>query len=304
MTVRPDDPTPLRRRPLRPHRTLGTVLIAAIVVVSTAAPALAQGQSQTPAEDTSLFDGFGFAQLVVLAVVVLATVVGLIALAWLLVLLTGADRDYLEVAPDRPADPTAGAPRLVAGDEVSPTPRATPASVMRAVRPSTWAGLGVVALLAAVSAVWLGLGGDDAGDQRTGSVSTATALDCSRVPFLAGRLPQGFSGGLRAGTGTEDAVPAGRCVWHWSAPAGVIQLLGQSAPASGPLGQIEVGDKRMWVQATLDGSTQVVFEEREFGGAAGTWYTLLSRAVDREALVNLTASLQRCQGSACNAATA
>lgn len=286
---------------MRPHRLLGAVVLAATVVVLAAAPALAQAQA--PAEDKSLFDGFGFAELLVLAVVVLATVVGLIALAWLLVLLTGADRDYLEMPPETPADQVPGSPRLVAGDAAPAAPRATPASVMRAVRPSTWVGLGVVALLAAVTTVWLGFGGDDSGDQRTQGAAGPAALDCSRVPFLAGRLPQGFSGGLRSGTGTEDAMPADRCVWHWSAPAGVIQLLGQSAAASGPLGQIEVNGKRMWVQATLDGSTQVVFEEREFGGAAGTWYTLLSRAVDREALVNLTVSLQRCQGSACNAVT-
>jgi len=234
----------------------------------------------------------------------LATLVGLIVVAWLLVRLTGAHRDYMQLQP-RPAtagpDPRRGEARVNGGAR-RPRPQ---------ISPSTWVGVGFVFVLAVGSASWIALRGDDdttspstTTSTRSSSTSSGTPAttvanlpaNCAKPTLTAPTLPAGFNNQLVAGFGVATAAD-GECAFHWQGTNGVISLLTTGYSPLGPPANVQVSTRSngrtLYVGPTPDGGVGIVIEEKEFGGAPDIWYTLLSTTVPRNDLIAAAANLQR-----------
>ena len=255
-----------------------------------------------------IFEGFGVHEFLVIGSAALATLVGLIVVAWLLVHLTGAHRDYVQLQP-RPAtagpDPRrGGASPINGGGARRPRPQ---------ISPSTWVGVGFVFVLAVGSASWIALRGDDDDTVTTAttttsrsSLSTATVTPattvatlpagCTKPTVTAPFLPAGFNNQLVAGLGVATSVDAG-CAFHWQGANSVIALLPTGYSPLGPPGNVQVTTQRngrtMYVGPTPDGGIGIVIEEKELGGAPDIWFTLLSTTVARNDLIETAANLQR-----------
>ena len=253
-----------------------------------------------------IFEGFGVHEFLVIGSTALATLVGLIVVAWLLVHLTGAHRDYMQLQP-RPA--TAG-PDLRRGDG-SPINGGGARRPRPQISPSTWVGVGFVFVLAVGSASWIALRGDDdtvttsstttTRSSSTSSISPVTTVatlpaNCTKPTYTAPTLPAGFTNQLVAGLGVAAASDAG-CAFHWQGPNGVISLLTTGYSPLGPAGNVQVTTQRngrtMYVGPTPDGGIGIVIEEKELGGAPDIWFTLLSTTVPRNDLIETAANLQR-----------
>jgi hypothetical protein len=251
-----------------------------------------------------IFEGFGVHEFLVIGSAALATLVGLIVVAWLLVHLTGAHRDYIPVQP-RPAtngpDPRTGAGSLFGGGARRPRPQ---------ISPSTWVGVGFVFVLAVGSASWIALRGDDATEttasttSRPGSTSTVTPgasvttapVNCNKPTLTAPVLPAGYVNELVAGFGAAIS-PEPPCAYHWQGVDSVISVLSTGDSPLGPLGtvqqKVERNGRTVWVGPAQSGGIGVVVEEKELGGAPDIWFTLLSTSVSREDLINTAVNLQR-----------
>jgi hypothetical protein len=254
-----------------------------------------------------IFEGFGVHEFLVIGSTALATLVGLIVVAWLLVHLTGAHRDYVQLQP-RPAtagpDPRRGEGSLINGGGARrPRPQ---------ISPSTWVGVGFVFVLAVGSASWIALrDGDETVTtatttttnrlSSTPSVVPATTVatlpaNCAKPTVTAPTLPGGFNNQLVAGLGVATALDAG-CAFHWQGPNSVISLLTTGYSPLGPPGNVQVTTQRngrtMYVGPTPDGGLGIVIEEKELGGAPDIWFTLLSTTVARNDLIETAANLQR-----------
>ena len=253
-----------------------------------------------------IFEGFGVHEFLVIGSTALATLVGLIVVAWLLVHLTGAHRDYVQLQP-RPAtagpDPRRGdASPINGGGGRRPRPQ---------ISPSTWVGVGFVFVLAVGSASWIALRGDD--DTLTSSTTTTTRssstsggtpattvgtlpANCTKPTLTAPTLPAGFNNQLVAGFGVATPADAG-CAFHWQGASGVISLLTTGYSPLGPPANVQVATqsngRTLYVGPTPDGGVGIVIEEKELGGAPDIWYTLLSTTVPRNDLIAAAANLQR-----------
>ena len=251
-----------------------------------------------------IFDGFGVHELLVIGSAAIATLVGLIVVAWLLVRLTGAHRDYLPLQP-RPAgagDPTrANGGTMGGGQPRRPFPE---------ISPSTWAGVGFVFVLAVGAATFMALRDDDETTSPTttsratnssttvatpSSVATVPA-NCNKPAIAAAFLPTGFNNQLAPGFGVATASDPG-CAFHWQGTGGVISVLPTGDSPLGPPGNVQERIQRngrtVWVGATASGGIGVVVEEKEFGGAPDIWFTLLSNTVARTDMVETALNLQR-----------
>jgi hypothetical protein len=288
--------------------TLG-VVAARLLLQAAACPATnpACASRPTNVDRKPIFEGFGVHEFLVIGSTALATLVGLIVVAWLLVRLTGAHRDYVQLQP-RPA--TAGPnPRrgeagpINGGGARRPRPR---------ISPSTWVGVGFVFVLAVGSASWIALRDDDEtvttatttttkGSSSTSSVVLATTVatlpaNCTKPAVSAASLPAGFNNQLVAGLGVASSTDAG-CAFHWQGPNTVISLLTTGYSPLGPPANVQVVTQRngrtMYVGPTPDGGIGIVIEEKELGGAPDIWFTLLSTTVARNDLIETAANLQR-----------
>ena len=252
-----------------------------------------------------IFEGFGFHEFLVIGSTALATLVGLIVVAWLLVHLTGAHRDYVQLQPRSAAgpDPRSGeASPINGGGARRPRPQ---------ISPSTWVGVGFVFVLAVGSASWIALRGDDETvttpttttnrSSSTSSVIPATTVaplpaNCAKPGLTTAFLPAGFNNQLVAGLGVATATDAG-CAFHWQGPNSAIGLLTTGYSPLGPPGNVQVTTQRngrtMYVGPTPDGGIGVIIEEKELGGAPDIWFTLLSTTVARNDLIETAANLQR-----------
>jgi hypothetical protein len=257
------------------------------------------------ADRKPIFEGFGVHEFLIIGSAALATLVGLIVVAWLLVHLTGAHRDYLQLQPR-----VAGAPSRVGGG--AGTTMNGPRRSRPQISPSTWVGVGFVFVLAVGAASWIALRDDDEPatsatttttlrSSSTSVVSPATTVatlpsNCIKPGLTAAFLPGGFGPALVAGLGVASAVDAG-CAFHWQGPNGVIILLTDGYSPLGPPGNVQVTTQRngrtMYVGPTPDGGLGIVIEEKELGGAPDIWFTLLSTTVARNELIETAANLQR-----------
>jgi hypothetical protein len=248
-----------------------------------------------------IFEGFGVHELLVIGSAAIATLVGLIVVAWLLVRLTGAHRDYLPLQP-RPAG--AGNSAQANGGATSPRrPRPD-------ISPSTWVGVGFVFVLAVGAATWMALRGDDETTSPTtttrgtntsttvaspSSVGTVPA-NCNKPTISPSFLPAGFNNQLAPGFGVATTADAG-CAFHWQGPGGVISVLLTGDSPLGPPGNAQErilrNGRTVWVGAAAGGGIGVVVEEKEFGGAPDIWFTLLSTTVARADLIETALNLQR-----------
>ena len=105
-----------------------------------------------------IFQGFGVHEFLVIGSAALATLVGLIVVAWLLVQLTGAHRDYVQLQP-RPA--TGGLDPTRRTDGGLSSTGGTPRRPRPKISPSTWVGVGFVFVLAVGAASWIAFQDDD-----------------------------------------------------------------------------------------------------------------------------------------------
>ena len=234
----------------------------------------------------------------------LATLVGLIVVAWLLVRLTGAHRDYLPLQP-RPA----GAAHPTA--QGNGAPRAMPPRRPRVeISPSTWVGVGFVFVLAVGAATWMALRDDiettvPTTTTRGSSTSTAGAsapsvvtvpATCNKPAISPAFLPAGFNNQLTPGFGAATTSDPG-CAYHWQGPGGVISVLPTGDSPLGPPGNTQEkvlrNGRTVWVGPATGGGIGVVVEEKEFGGAPDIWFTLLSTTVARADLIETALNLQR-----------
>ena len=253
-----------------------------------------------------IFEGFGVHEFLVIGSAAVATLVGLIVVAWLLVHLTGAHRDYVQLQPRAATagpDPRRGdASPINGGGARRPRPQ---------ISPSTWVGVGFVFVLAVGSASWIALRGDDddtvttattttSKSSSTATVAPATTVatlpaNCTKPTVTAAFLPAGFNNQLVAGLGV--ATPVDECAFHWQGANSVIGLLPTGYSPLGPPGKVQVTTQRngrtMYVGPTPDGGIGIVIEEKELGGAPDIWFTLLSTTVARNDLIETAANLQR-----------
>jgi hypothetical protein len=257
----------------------------------------------TAAVREPIFEGFGVREFLVIGSAALTTLVGLIVVAWLLVRLTGAHRDYLPLQP-RPVggyDPSRGGASMG-----TPSPRRPRFDIS----PSTWVGVGCVFVLAVVVASWIALRDDNettAGTTTTRGTSTSSTVapaatpttlptNCTAPALTATFLPAGFDPQLAAGFGIASASDPG-CAFHWRGPSGVITVLLTGDSPLGPPGNVQervVRDGRtVWAGAAPGGGVGVIIEEKELGGAPDIWFTLLSTTVTRTDLVETALNLQR-----------
>jgi hypothetical protein len=252
-----------------------------------------------------IFEGFGVHEFLIIGSTALATLVGLIVVAWLLVHLTGAHRDYVQLQPR----PVIAGHDLRRGDG-SPINGGGARRPRPQISPSTWVGVGFVFVLAVGSASWIALRGDDdtvttsstttsRSSSSAGSSATTVATlpaNCTKPTYTAPTLPAGFTNQLVAGLGVAAASDAG-CAFHWQGPNGVISLLSTGYSPLGPPGNVQVATQRngrtMYVGPTPDGGIGIVMEEKELGGAPDIWFTLLSTTVPRNDLIETAANLQR-----------
>jgi hypothetical protein len=251
-----------------------------------------------------IFEGFGVHELVVIGSAALATLVGLIVVAWLLVRLTGAHRDYLPLQA-RPAggyDPS----RANGG---TPTGTARPRRPRPDISPSTWVGVAFVFVLAVGAASWMALRGDEddtsSPSTTTGASSTSSTVagatastvppNCNRPTFTASYLPAGFDNQLAAGFGITTPADPG-CAFHWRGGDSVISVLPTGDSPLGPPGNVQEkvvrNGRTVWVGAAPGGGIGVIVEEKEFGGAPDIWFTLLSTTVARNDLIETALNLQ------------
>ena len=283
------------------------MVAARLLLQSDACPATnpACASRPTNVDRKPIFEGFGVHEFLVIGSTALATLVGLIVVAWLLVHLTGAHRDYVQLQP-RPAtagpDPRRGEAPPINGGARRPRQQ---------ISPSTWVGVGFVFVLAVGSASWIALRGDDEtvttattttkGSSSTASVVAVTTVatlpaSCTKPTFTAPFLPAGFNNQLVAGLGVATSTDAG-CAFHWQGPNTVISLLTTGYSPLGPAANVQVATQRngrtMYVGPTPDGGVGIVMEEKEFGGAPDIWITLLSTTVARNDLIETAANLQR-----------
>ncbi|HUP73716.1 MAG TPA: hypothetical protein VM282_11810 [Acidimicrobiales bacterium] len=252
-----------------------------------------------------IFDGFGVHEFLVIGAAVLATLVGLIVVAWLLVHLTGAHRDYEPLQP-RPVtngpDPRGGSAGSLFNGGGARRPRPQ-------ISPSTWVGVGFVFVLAVGAASWIALRGDD--DTVTTATTTSRPLStstvtpaasvttippsCTKPTFNAALLPAGFVNELVAGFGAAIS-PEPLCAFHWQGANSVISVLTTGDSPLGPLGtvqqKIEANGRTVWVGPAQGGGIGVVFEEKELGGAPDIWFTLISTTVPRNELIDTALNLQ------------
>ncbi len=261
----------------------------------------------TSADRNPIFEGFGVHEFLVIGSAALATLVGLIVVAWLLVHLTGAHRDYVQMQPrvaGAGAPMRGGAGATINGGGRRPRPQ---------ISPSTWVGVGFVFVLAVGAASWIALRDDDepvtsgtttttlksgASTSVVAPATTAATLpsNCVKPGVTAAFLPGGFGGALVAGLGATTAGDAG-CAFHWQGPTSVISLLTTGYSPLGPPANVQVATHRngrtMYVGPTPDGGLGIIIEEKEFGGAPDIWFTLLSTTVPRNELIETAANLQR-----------
>ena len=257
-----------------------------------------------------LFEGFGVHEFLIIGSAAAATLIGLIAVAWLLVHLTGAHRDYAATQPQgvvNGLDPT----RTMGPDWGSPL-RTGPRRPRPQIAPSTWAGVVVVFALAVGVASWIALSDDDdeSGTQTTtttrslpgntaippGSVTTLPP-NCTKPGISATFLPAGFNNQLDAGFGAQPASDPG-CAFHWQGQDSVISLLPTGNSPLGPPGNVQIATvhgngRTLYVGPAPGGGLGIVIEEKELGGAPDIWFTLLSTTVARNDLIETAANLQR-----------
>jgi hypothetical protein len=244
----------------------------------------------TAAVREPIFEGFGVDEFLVIGSAALATLVGLIVVAWLLVRLTGAHRDYLPLQP-RPAGGYAPL-----GASMGTMPPRRPRFV---ISPSTWVGVGCVFVLAIVVASWIALREDDevtTGSTTTRGTSTSSTASpaasaatvppsCNKPGLTASFLPAGFDPQLAAGFGVTGSPSEPLCAFHWRGPNGVISVLPTGDSPLGPPGNVQErivrNGRTVWVGAATGGGIGVIVEEKEFGGAPDIWFTLLSTTVAR-----------------------
>jgi hypothetical protein len=236
-----------------------------------------------------IFEGFGVHELLVIGSAAIATLVGLIVVAWLLVRLTGA-----------------GDPTRANGGAMGATPRRPRPDIS----PSTWAGVAFVFVLAVGAATWMALRSDDETTSPTtttratnssttvaspSSVTTVPA-NCNKPTISAAFLPAGFNNQLAPGFGVATTGDTG-CAFHWPGPGGVISVLLTGDSPLGPPGNAQErilrNGRTVWVGATASGGIGVVVEEKEFGGAPDIWFTLLSTTVGRNDMIETALNLQR-----------
>jgi hypothetical protein len=257
----------------------------------------------TAATREPIFEGFGVHEFLVIGSAALATLVGLVVIAWLLVRLTGAHRDYLPLAP-RPA----GAYEAAHGG--APLGSTPPRRPRIDISPSTWVGVGCVFVLAIVVASWIALRDDDetstsSSTSRTTSSSTTVApatsvstlpASCTKPALTASFLPAGFDPQLAAGFGVTLPSDPG-CAFHWKGATGVISVLLTGDSPLGPPGNVQErivrNGRTVWAGAAPGGGIGVIIEEKELGGAPDIWFTLLSTTVPRADLVETALNLQR-----------
>ncbi|MEO8693017.1 MAG: hypothetical protein ABI658_05840 [Acidimicrobiales bacterium] len=285
------------------------VVMARLLLQTDACPATNPSCAVRPSsvDRKPIFEGFGVHEFLVIGSAALATLVGLIVVAWLLVHLTGAHRDYVQLQPGvagtGPTRVGGGAGVTLTGGPRRPRPQ---------ISPSTWVGVGFVFVLAVGAASWIALRDDDdpvtaatttttlrsASTSIVSSATTVAALpaNCVKPALTAAFLPGGFGPALVAGLGVTSATDAG-CAFHWQGANGVISVLTDGYSPLGPPGNVQVTTQRngrtMYVGPTPDGGLGIVIEEKELGGAPDIWFTLLSTTVPRNELIETAANLQR-----------
>lgn len=257
-----------------------------------------------PLERKPLFEGFGLREVAVIGGAILATTIGLIVLTWLLVVLTGANRDY-QLA--RAASGSTSV-RVVGGDGTSvDLPRRELVPPRWEIRPSTWFGVSLVLAGALGAATWIALGAEPerstqgalAAPTAPTTAAPTTVNPCPAPPLAAEQLPAGFDRALQSGFGvTVPGALAPGCYFHWKGPAGgVVTLIPAGDSVYGPRGeaQREVlrNGRTLWAGITPQGAAGVVFEERQLGGAPDLWYTLVSSTASEDELLTIAATLKR-----------
>ena len=282
-------------------------MVAARLLLQTdACPATNPSCAQRPqnVDRNPIFEGFGVHEFLVIGSAALATLVGLIVVAWLLVHLTGAHRDYLQLQPRAAVtglDPGGAGTTINGGGARRPRPQ---------ISPSTWVGVGFVFVLAVGAAGWIALRDDETvtsattttRSSATSSLTPATTAtttipaNCAKPALNAPFLPAGFDGQLAAGFGATVSADPG-CAFHWQGPDSVISLLTTGYSPLGPPGPVQEkvvrNGRTVWVGPAQSGGLGVVFEEKEVGGAPDIWFTLISTTVARDDLIETAVNLQR-----------
>jgi hypothetical protein len=289
------------------------VVVARLLLQADACPATNPSCASRPTNVVRrpIFEGFGIHEFLIIGSAAVATIVGLIVVAWLLVHITGAHRDYVQVQtrstpgvdPARHTAPNMGLPPTY------PSPRPTRPQIA----PSTWVGVAIVFALAVGAAAWIALGGNDSTPTsapttttavRTstgaGTTSATTVLpNCPKPAITATFLPAGFDTQLTPGFGATPISDPG-CAYHWQGNNGVISVLPTGYSPIGPPGEtqekIVLHGRTFWLGPTPGGGLGIVIEEKELGGAPDIWFTLMSTTVARNDLIETAADLQRTPG--------
>ena len=303
-----------RSRTILPVSTLA-VVAARLLLQADACPATNPSCASRPSAVVRkpIFEGFGIHEFLIIGSAAAATLIGLIVVAWLLVHLTGAHRDY--ATPQVQGVGHGGDDSRSMGPEWATSSFGSgPRRPRPQISTSTWVGVTLVFVLAVGVASWIALSGNDG---NTAAPSTTTVRSssssagatvavattgaplppgCTKPAFNAAFLPAGFTNQLVAGYGAPTASDPG-CAFHWQGPDRVISLLTTGYSPLGPPGNVQVTTKSngrtMYVGPTPDGGLGLVIEEKELGGAPDIWFTLMSTTVARNDLIETAANLQR-----------
>jgi hypothetical protein len=288
------------------------VVAARLLLQADACPATNPSCASRPSEVVRkpIFEGFGVHEFLIIGFAAAATLVGLIVVAWLLVHLTGAHRDYAT----RGVVNGQGSGRSMGTEWGSSALQPGPRRPRPQIATSTWVGVTLVFVFAVGVASWIALSGDDdpttspsttaakssssTGAAPLGTATPGTTLppNCARPNFSAAFLPAGFTNQLVAGYGAPTASDPG-CAFHWQGTGSVISVLTTGYSPLGPPGNVQVttrsNGRTMYVGPTPDGGLGLVIEEKELGGAPDIWFTLMSTTVARNDLIETAANLQR-----------